>query len=42
VLQLGSGRHNLQEDHPEAIGHSVAGWIAGIEATTARHQLQAA
>jgi haloalkane dehalogenase len=37
VVRLGSGRHNLQEDHPEAIGRSVAGWIAGIEAATARH-----
>lgn len=35
VVQLGSGRHNLQEDHPDAIGRSVAGWIAGIEAATA-------
>jgi haloalkane dehalogenase len=42
VMHLGSGRHNLQEDHPEAIGRSVAGWIAGIEAATARYQLQAA
>ena len=42
VVPLGSGRHNLQEDHPEAIGRSVAGWIAGIEAATARHHLQAA
>jgi haloalkane dehalogenase len=42
VVQLGSGRHNLQEDHPEAIGRSVAGWIAGIEAATARHHLAAA
>jgi haloalkane dehalogenase len=42
VVQLGSGRHNLQEDHPEAIGRSVAGWIAGIEAATARHQQHAA
>jgi len=42
VVPLPSGRHNLQEDHPEAIGRSVAGWIAGIEAATARYQLQAA
>jgi len=42
VVQLGSGRHNLQEDHPEAIGRSVAGWIAGIEAATARHHLETA
>jgi haloalkane dehalogenase len=38
VVQLGDGRHNLQEDHPEAIGRSVAGWIAGIEAVTSRLQ----
>lgn len=42
VMQLPGGRHNLQEDHPEAIGRSVAGWIAGIEAATARHHLHAA
>ncbi|KAB2911089.1 MAG: haloalkane dehalogenase [Hyphomicrobiaceae bacterium] len=36
VVQLGSGLHYLQEDHPDAIGHAVAGWIAGIEAATAR------
>ena len=32
VVGLGAGRHFLQEDHSEAIGRSVAGWIAGIEA----------
>jgi haloalkane dehalogenase len=40
LVQLGPGRHFLQEDHPEAIGRSVAGWIAGIEAAhshLARH-----
>jgi haloalkane dehalogenase len=42
VVQLGGGRHNLQEDHPDAIGRSVAGWIAGIEAATARFARQAA
>ncbi|WP_439371646.1 haloalkane dehalogenase [Bradyrhizobium sp. DASA03120] len=31
-VPLGPGLHFLQEDHPEAIGRSVAGWIAGIEA----------
>jgi len=36
VVQLPSGLHYLQEDHPDAIGHAVAGWIAGIEAVTAR------
>ena len=34
LVRLGPGRHYLQEDHPEAIGRSVAGWIAGIEAVT--------
>ncbi|MGX1317780.1 hypothetical protein AB7M17_001233 [Bradyrhizobium sp. USDA 377] len=38
-VHLGPGLHFLQEDHPEAIGRSVAGWIAGIEA--ARSQLAA-
>jgi haloalkane dehalogenase len=42
VVNLGSGRHNLQEDHPEAIGRTVAGWIAGIEAVTSREPRQAA
>ena len=42
VVRLEGGRHNLQEDHPDAIGRSVAGWIAGIEAATARHRPQAA
>ena len=37
LVQLGGGRHNLQEDHPDAIGRTLAGWIAGIEAATARH-----
>lgn len=32
LVRLGPGRHYLQEDHAEAIGRSVAGWIAGIEA----------
>ncbi len=35
VIELGASRHFLQEDHPEAIGRSVAGWIAGIEAAMA-------
>ena len=34
VIELGAGLHYLQEDHPDAIGRSVAGWIAGIEAAT--------
>lgn len=39
LVRLGPGLHYLQEDHPEAIGRSVAGWIAGIEAV--RPQLAA-
>jgi haloalkane dehalogenase len=42
VIELGAGLHYLQEDHPEAIGRSVAGWIAGIEAVTARQARRAA
>ena len=35
VVRLGPGLHYLQEDHPESIGRSIAGWIAGIEAARA-------
>lgn len=42
VVRLGEGRHNLQEDHPEAIGRTVAGWIAGVEAATSRRPREAA
>ena len=35
VIDLGAGLHYLQEDHAEAIGRSVAGWVAGIEAANA-------
>jgi haloalkane dehalogenase len=28
VVRLGAGAHYLQEDHPEAIGRTLAGWIA--------------
>jgi haloalkane dehalogenase len=42
VVQLGEGRHYLQEDHPEAIGRSIAVWVAGIEAAMARYPKQAA
>jgi haloalkane dehalogenase len=42
VVHLGSGRHNLQEDHPEAIGRTVAGWIAGVEAATSHAPREAA
>lgn len=31
LVMLGSGRHYLQEDHPDAIGHSVARWIHATE-----------
>lgn len=36
VVRLVPGLHYLQEDHPDAIGRSIAGWIAGIEAANAR------
>jgi len=36
VVQFETGLHSLQEDHPDAIGLTIAGWIAGIEAATAR------
>lgn len=39
LVRLGAGLHFLQEDHPEAIGRSVAGRIAGIKAV--RPQLAA-
>ncbi|WJR78949.1 haloalkane dehalogenase [Bradyrhizobium sp. NP1] len=42
LIHLGPGLHYLQEDHPEAIGRSVAGWIAGIEAARGRPHRQAA
>nr|6Y9E_A Chain A, Ancestral haloalkane dehalogenase AncHLD2 [synthetic construct]6Y9E_B Chain B, Ancestral haloalkane dehalogenase AncHLD2 [synthetic construct]6Y9E_C Chain C, Ancestral haloalkane dehalogenase AncHLD2 [synthetic construct]6Y9E_D Chain D, Ancestral haloalkane dehalogenase AncHLD2 [synthetic construct]6Y9E_E Chain E, Ancestral haloalkane dehalogenase AncHLD2 [synthetic construct]6Y9E_F Chain F, Ancestral haloalkane dehalogenase AncHLD2 [synthetic construct] len=35
LIRLGAGLHYLQEDHPEAIGRTVAGWIAEIEAASA-------
>lgn len=31
LIQLPSGKHFLQEDHPDIIGRSVADWIEGIE-----------
>jgi len=31
LVPLGSGRHYLQEDHPDAIGRSVARWIRTTE-----------
>jgi haloalkane dehalogenase len=35
VVHLGPGYHYLQEDHPETIGSTLAGWIAGIESSRA-------
>ncbi len=29
-IELGAGRHNLQEDHPHAIGQALAGWIGAL------------
>ena len=31
VVHVGPGRHYLQEDHPEAIGKSIAEWIKNAE-----------
>lgn len=31
VVPLGAGAHYLQEDHPDAIGQTVAEWIASLE-----------
>lgn len=31
LVALGAGAHYLQEDHPDAIGREVAGWIASQE-----------
>jgi haloalkane dehalogenase len=38
VVRLGAGAHYLQEDHPEAIGRTLAGWIAA----TSREESDAA
>lgn len=32
VVQLGAGRHYLQEDHPQEIGRAVSAWIAAHDA----------
>jgi haloalkane dehalogenase len=42
LVNLGPGLHYLQEDHPDAIGRAVTGWIAGIEAARAISALPAA
>ena len=31
LVQLGAGRHYLQEDHAEAIGRATAEWISAVE-----------
>jgi len=33
VVQLPGGRHYLQEDYPDLIGHALATWITGLEAS---------
>jgi haloalkane dehalogenase len=35
VVQLASGAHYLQEDHPDVIGRSVAAWIGEVESARA-------
>jgi len=42
AVHLGPGLHHLQEDHPDAIGRTLTGWIAGIEAARAVSALPAA
>jgi haloalkane dehalogenase len=34
LVSLGAGAHNLQEDHADAIGRSVAAWIEELESST--------
>jgi len=41
LVQLGAGAHFLQEDHPDAIGRTVAQWIGEIEAAHAPRQKRA-
>jgi haloalkane dehalogenase len=38
---LDRGLHYLQEDHPDAIGHAIAGWIAGVEGAAPGRSLAA-
>lgn len=40
VVQLGAGAHYLQEDHPEMIGRTLAGWI--VETATSHEDCDAA
>lgn len=35
VVQLASGAHYLQEDHPDVIGRSIAAWIGEVESARA-------
>jgi len=30
LIDLGPGAHYLQEDHPDAIGKAIAGWLPQI------------
>ena len=42
VVQLGAGRHYLQEDHAEIIGATVNGWLIGLGVgSSAQHKLTA-
>ncbi len=36
TVDLGDGIHNLQEDHPEEIGHAVAAWIEQTKGKSGR------
>lgn len=38
VVQLGAGRHYLQEDHPETIGRELARWIVAVDQAAPRRQ----
>jgi len=35
-IALGAGRHNLQEDHPHAIGQALSGWIGALSPAARR------
>src|SRR5262249_8696817 len=42
VVQLGAGRHYLQEDHSEVIGSTVNEWLAGLGVSSSlKHRLTA-
>jgi haloalkane dehalogenase len=36
LVELGAGAHYLQEDHPEAIGRSLAAWIAEVDRSSGK------